>query len=98
MKLHFWFLLSSLFSVFGKSGIAAVIAMGIMATPGVQDPPPLVPFRNYQQAGLLGPCDEDADPSLEPPDREELHARGLGGRSNAAQSRPPRHGPLELAR
>jgi phage FluMu gp28-like protein len=36
-------------SLFGKSGIAAVIAMGIMATPGVQDPPPLVPFRNYQQ-------------------------------------------------
>jgi phage FluMu gp28-like protein len=49
MKLYFWFLLSSLFSVFGKSGMAAVIAMGIMATPGVQDAAPLVPFRNYQQ-------------------------------------------------
>jgi phage FluMu gp28-like protein len=49
MKLHFLFLLSSFASLFGKSGIAAVIAMGIMTTPGIQAPPPLVPFRGYQQ-------------------------------------------------
>jgi phage FluMu gp28-like protein len=49
MKLHLLFLLSSLGSLFGKSGIAAVIAMSMMATPGIQAAAPLVPFRNYQQ-------------------------------------------------
>ena len=49
MKLHLLFLLCSFVSLFGKSGICMAVAMGIVATPGIQDPPPLVPFRNYQQ-------------------------------------------------
>ena len=49
MKLHLLFLLSSLGSLFGKSGMAAVLAMGIMTTPGIQVAAPLVPFRNYQE-------------------------------------------------
>lgn len=49
MKLHLWFLLSSFATLFGKSGMAAVVAMSIMASAPVHTPPPLVPFRNYQQ-------------------------------------------------
>jgi phage FluMu gp28-like protein len=50
MKFDFWFLFGSFMTLFGKSGMAAVVAMGIMSTPGIQAPPPLIPFRGYQQS------------------------------------------------
>lgn len=43
------YFLASLAVLFGKTGLAAIIALGIVATPGVNDAAPLVPFRGYQQ-------------------------------------------------
>lgn len=49
--MSFWFdyLSAAAAVLFGKSGLAMIVALGIVATPGVNDAAPLVPFRGYQQ-------------------------------------------------
>src|ERR1044072_9485744 len=49
MRFYLEYFLGFFALLFGKTGLAMVLAMGIAATPGVNDAAPLVPFRGCLQ-------------------------------------------------